>query len=158
MVSIRQVSLLGTAADIDTIVRFSDTLFREDAGTRDKTVNVGWARENGRSYFSEFVTKNGRCCWLAEVEGQAVGYLAGYISEASDYRLVKTAELESMYVNADYRGQGVGTALATHFIQWTQTQGAKAITVTAYAANQTAINFYQTLGFQPKQLTLVLPS
>ena len=37
-----------------------------------------------------------------------------------------------------------------------QEDGAEIMTVTAYAANQSAVNFYQSLGFTPKQITLAL--
>jgi GNAT superfamily N-acetyltransferase len=69
---------------------------------------------------------------------------------------VKTAELESMFIRKASRGQGIGTALAHHFMDWAKEDGAEIMTVTAYAANQSAVNFYQSLGFTPKQITLAL--
>lgn len=152
MITIREAG----EADVETIVGFNHALFQEDAGSRDATVNVDWAVDNGRSYFRDFMAKNGRCCWLAESEGRAVGYLAGYVRPANSYHLVKTAELESMYIHADYRSQGVGTALAQHFLQWAGNKGAKATTVTAYAANEKAVAFYQKLGFVSKSMVLTL--
>jgi GNAT superfamily N-acetyltransferase len=61
-----------------------------------------------------------------------------------------------MFILQPYRGQGVGTALAQQFRQWSETHGAEFITVTAYAANETAVHFYQSLGFTPKLITLSL--
>lgn len=152
MITIRQ----ATQGDIVRVAILNNKLFEEDSGQRDPTVNHDWAKENGRFYFADFLAKNGRCCWLAELNGEGVGYLAGYTQEKDSYHAVKTAELESMYVLAPFRSQGIGRQLATKFIDWAQDQGAQAITVTAYATNTAAINFYHSLGFVPKQLTLAL--
>jgi ribosomal protein S18 acetylase RimI-like enzyme len=146
----------ATEADVSHIVQLSHALFQEDAGQRDKTVNLNWANEQGRDYFSQFLEREQTICLLAAVDEAVVGYLAGYVRDVSAYRLVKTAELESMFIRKTHRGQGLGTALAHHFTQWAQENGAEIITVTAYTANQRAINFYQSLAFRPKQLTLAL--
>ena len=109
---------------------------------------------NGRSYFTNFMTKNGRRIWLAKDNNQPIGYLAGYVSPANELRMVKTAELESMYIAPNSRGRGVGSNLAKTFLAWVRANEAKSIKVTAYAANQRAIQFYQQLGFTPSNVTL----
>ena len=146
----------ATRVDVSDIVQLSHALFQEDAGQRDKTVNLEWAIANGQDYFSKFMGQEQKICLVATVAGAIVGYLAGYVSDVSDYRLVKTAELESMFILKSHRGQGIGTALAHSFRQWAKEKGAEFMTVTAYAANQQAVNFYQGLGFAPKQITLAL--
>ena len=145
---------IATESDVDAIVQLNHALFQEDAGTRDRTVNVDWAVANGRSYFTNFLAKNGRRIWLAKQDEQPVGYLAGYVSPPNDLRLVKMAELESMYIVPDCRGQGVGSTLAKTFMEWARANGAESIKVTAYAANQRAIQFYEQLGFTPYNITL----
>jgi GNAT superfamily N-acetyltransferase len=50
----------------------------------------------------------------------------------------------------------MGTILAHHFTQWAKENGAEIMTVTAYTSNQRPVNFYQSLGFRPKQLALAL--
>ena len=139
---------------LSDIVKLSHALFQEDSGQRDKTVNRDWALAYGQPYFSQFIEREQRLCLVAIVDQMVVGYLAGYVREASDYRLVKTAELESIFIQKHHRGQGVGTALAQQFNQWAEENGANMITVTAYATNQPAIRFYQTLDFRPHQTTL----
>ena len=39
-------------------------------------------------------------------------------------------------------------------MEWAQANGAESIKVTAYAANQHAIQFYEQLGFTPYNITL----
>jgi len=42
-------------SDVESIVALSYALFQEDAGQRDPTVNLEWAKEEGDSYFSDFI-------------------------------------------------------------------------------------------------------
>lgn len=44
-----------------------------------------------------------------------------------------------------------------HFLEWSLSQGANEVSVTAYSANTSAISFYQQHGFAPFELTLHLP-
>ena len=144
----------ATQENVPDIVKFSHALFQEDAGQRDNTMNLNWACEQGQAYFAHFIEKVQNICLLAIVDDDPVGYLAGYVRDASDLRLVKTAELESMFIHNAYRNQGVGKALVHSFSQWARENGAVSITVTAYSANEPAVKFYKSLGFSPKQVTL----
>ena len=59
-----------------------------------------------------------------------------------------------MFVEKAYRSHKIGAALAQHFLEWTKARGAERVSVSAYAANEGAIRFYKSLGFQPKNLVL----
>lgn len=146
----------ATAADVPLIVQLNDALFQEDAGQRDHTVNLDWAREHGRDHFQRLVAREGGLCLLAIVDDETVGYLAGYTRPKSDYKLVPTAELESMFIQAGFRGQGIGTALAQSFLGWAREKGAQEVQVTAYTANEKAVRFYQRLGFVARHITFAL--
>lgn len=143
-------------SDVEAIVGFSYALFQEDAGQRDPSMNLEWAKENGAAYFSELIASDKNIGLLALVEDNVIGYLVGRVREATSLSLIKKADLESMFVEEQYRGQGVGAQLAQMFLKWAIEQGVEQITVTAYAANERAIAFYQGLGFKPKNLTLAL--
>jgi ribosomal protein S18 acetylase RimI-like enzyme len=150
MFQIRQATL----ADVTAVTQLNHALFQEDGGQRDPTLNLEWATEHGHDYFTKLISTG--MCFVALVEEAIVGYLIGYTRDPSSYRLVKTAELESMFVQTPHRGQGIGKALAQAFIHWAAEQQAHHITVTAYATNERAIAFYQSLNFTPKNLTLAL--
>ena len=140
--------------DVPTLVALSDGLFQEDAGQRDPFMNLAWPREEGAGYFHQRM-RDERCLGLlALVEGQAVGYLLGYMKPASTLRPVSTTELESMYVSPGHRSQGIGQALVDRFLAWARKQGAERVSVTAYAANDRALAFYRRNGFAPKSVTL----
>jgi ribosomal protein S18 acetylase RimI-like enzyme len=140
--------------DVAGIVELSGALFREDAGSRDASMNLGWPEEEGREYFSALVSDRNCVCLVAESGGEMVGYLAGRMEKGDSLRPVKMAELESMYVREVFRSGGVGAGLAAEFLRWAAGEGAERVSVTAYAANGRAISFYGNLGFCPMRLSL----
>lgn len=46
--------------------------------------------------------------------------------------------------------------LARGFLAWCQEKGAQRVSVTAYAANVRAVEFYRRLGYEPRNVTLEL--
>lgn len=141
-------------SDLSSIAALSDELFHEDAGQRDPFMNLEWARQEGERYFQQMLQEPSYVTYVAEDGQQAVGYLVGYVRTPNSLYPQIAAELESMFVEQPFRGQGVGRALAEAFLAWAREQGATRVTVTAYAANERAIRFYKSLGFESKQITL----
>jgi GNAT superfamily N-acetyltransferase len=140
--------------DLDDVVALSVALFAEDAGQWDPYTDLDWPRRGGREYFGGLLTGPTTHCWLAEVDGAVAGALVGRISRESTVRPVRVAELESMYVRPEYRSTGVGAALVAEFFEWARGRGAKVAAVTAYAANERALEFYSRNGFTPKSVHL----
>ena len=143
-----------TIDDLPVLVELNYALFQEDAGQRDPTLNLEWPRKHGHAYFADLIASDTSACLIAEIDGLAIGYLAGYTREPSDLRPIKTAELESMFVREAWRSRRVGEQLVQRFAEWAQAQGAQRISVTAYYANGRAVQFYQRVGFTPKHITL----
>ncbi len=141
-------------ADLDEVVALSIALFAEDAGQRDLYTDLGWPEREGREYFGGLLSGPSTRCWLAEVDGTICGSLVGRINRDSTVRPVRVAELESMYVRPEYRSAGVGAALVAEFFEWARSRGAQRAAVTAYAANDRAIAFYERNGFQPRSVHL----
>ena len=140
--------------NVPEVVGLSSCLFREDAGRRDPSMNVRWPEEEGAEYFARFVGGGPDLCLLAESAGEAIGYLAGRVREGTALMPGRAADLESMYVREEYRSRGVGARLVGEFLEWAGSQGAVRATVTAYAANERAVRFYEGMGFRPKSVSL----
>ena len=147
----------AVSADLDTVVRLSAGLFREDSGRRDETVNPDWPAREGAAYFSELLDRENSCLLVAEDDEAVVGYVAGRLGTVSTISLVPLATMESIYVEPSARGEGVGGSLAAALIHWATDRGAAQMRVTAYAANQGAVRLYQRLGFTPHEVTLSRP-
>ena len=144
------------AADIVWIVALNAFLFREDAGTRDASMDLEWSEKHGFTYFTDVHSRSNYCLLVAENVGSIVGYLAGYVSPPNEYHTVTSATLESIYVLDGFRDQSVGRRMTEQFVEWSKQQGAVRMTVTAYYANALAIEFYERLGFAPFELILEL--
>jgi ribosomal protein S18 acetylase RimI-like enzyme len=141
---------------VPAVVRLNDGLFQEDSRVRDPLVNHDWAKQHGEAYFAGLVTNEAYVVLVAEAARQLVGYLAGHTYGPSDFRPVVAAELESIFVEPEWRGQGIGEQLSHAFLTWARERGAVWISVTAYAQNERASAFYRRLGFAPHTLTLGL--
>jgi GNAT superfamily N-acetyltransferase len=140
--------------DLRAIVALNHALFQEDAGQRDPFANLNWALEEGDAYFAGRLAAPDHRSVVAEVDGVVVGYLTGHARGPSSLRTVRSAELESLFVQGALRGRGIGVRLVEDFLAWCRERGVERVAVTAYATNEGAIRFYQRLGFAPRQLAL----
>jgi GNAT superfamily N-acetyltransferase len=142
--------------DVPVLVELSFALFQEDAGQRDPPMKFDWPREEGEVYYAGIIVGHGSVCIVAELCGNVVGYLTGYVREMTHLRPVELAELESMFVRKEHRNHGVGRQLVNSFLEWCKEKGAQRVSVSAYVSNERAIDFYMGQGFEPRSLTLEL--
>lgn len=143
--------------DLPALVELNVGLSLEDAGQRDPFMNPEWPRHAGGGYFENVIADADSLVVVADVQAGIVGYLVGRLGGASSMRPVTTAILESMYVNADHRGRGVGTMLVRSFLHWASERDTGRVAVTAYAANEGALRFYERFGMHPRSVTLDMP-
>jgi GNAT superfamily N-acetyltransferase len=140
--------------DLDAAVESVAGLFREDAGTRDPTVDVGWPAVEGADYCTALMG-DGSCLLALAGDGErVVGHLVGKLSGPDSYRRQRVAVLESMRVHPGFRGAGVGSLLVQHFLDWARDREAVQASVSAYAANEAAVRFYTRHGFTPTTTTM----
>ncbi|GIH13717.1 GNAT family N-acetyltransferase [Rugosimonospora africana] len=145
---------LASVEDLPAVVALSAGLFAEDGGLRDEYLDVDWPNREGRRYYGAVITTQHAACWVAVLDGRTVGYLVARVNGPYPTRPIKVGELENVFVEPDYRGQGVGTGLVAAFARWAADSGAQRLAVTAYAANERAIAFYRRHGFTPRSLSL----
>jgi GNAT superfamily N-acetyltransferase len=145
---------VARAEDIPGLVASSAALFAEDAGTRDPTMNVDWPHQHGHLRFTETIGDPDRLILVVDAGGEVVGHLTGVLNEGTAYRPVTIATLASLYVRPAHRSGGVGADLVRAFRDWARDRGADRVAVTAYAANTSALRFYQREGFIPHTVTL----
>lgn len=140
---------------LKTIQDLNAELFRHDS-TYDELLVLDWPYKRvGRQYFKELIDGKAGVCFVAEIDGNIVGYLAGAIKGSESWRAVKKrAELENMLVKKEYRGRGVGSKLVQQFLKWSKKQKAEKVLVVAYTTNQKAIKFYKKNKFVPYNFSL----
>ena len=139
--------------DLKDIQTLNNKLFELEYYNFDDTLKLNWPFENdGKEYF-EIMIKN-EIVFIAELDKNIIGYLAGSISEEASYITQSFAELDNMYVEDKYRRLGVGTLLINEFKKYCKNKNVQNIKVTASAKNNRAINFYLKNGFEEYNVTL----
>ena len=139
----------ATAADIDGLVASTAALFAEDGAARDRLRNPAWPGLHGRDWCAGLLADPDALVLVAAAGPEVVGHLVGNYAESSPMWLAPRAELVSMFVARQHRGDGVGGRLVAHFTGWARDRGAARIQVDAYAANESALRFYRRHGFAP---------
>jgi len=145
-------------ADAVVVARLNAGLFAEDSARHDPAVDQGWPAREGARYFAELLGSDRAAGWLALHGDTPIGYAVGRLGGPHPLRPVTRADLESIFVVEDRRGDGVGAALVAEFARWAAGRGAAELTVTAYTGNERALAFYARHGFAPRSVLLSRPA
>jgi GNAT superfamily N-acetyltransferase len=140
--------------DLPALVASVTGLFREDGGRHDAAMDVTWPDREGPRYYGGLLADE-TCLLLVAREGvRVVGHLVGKLREPDSMRTQRFAELESIRIDPDHRGGGIGGMLVNHFFDWGRRHGARQASVSAFAANVDALRLYGRLGFTPMTVTM----
>ena len=85
---------------------------------------------------------------LAECSGEDVGYCISSID-----RMI--GEIDSIFVSAAYRWNGIGRAMMSRTLAWFDEHGVNSIAVEIIHGNEAAAEFYALRGFRPRALRLL---
>ncbi|MFG1647561.1 GNAT family N-acetyltransferase [Amycolatopsis sp. NPDC049252] len=141
-----------TAEEVPQFVASVAGLFAEDGGRRDPFMDTGWPDREGEAYYAGLVKDPACLCLLAPGGG---GHLVGRLRPPNPLRPgAVTADLESLRVDAGHRRAGIGGELVAAFFAWARENGANELRVKAFAANESALEFYRAQGFEPFEVTL----
>lgn len=77
--------------------------------------------------------------------GEAVG-LVNWLMHPGTWSVNDSCYLEDLFVNAEFRGQGVGRALIEHVRQWAETQNAAKVYWLTAESNVTAQQLYDRVA------------
>lgn len=144
-------------SDFKVVQQLSFLLFKKEQKDFDESLKTDWVFSSaGESYFRRVLAgENGRA-WLAMVDGRAIAFLIGTLSESvpTSRTIKKRIVLNNMFVLKEYRNRGIGGKLMKEFIAWAKKEKADNIRVTAFAGNKKAIEFYRQCGFYDYNHTL----
>jgi ribosomal protein S18 acetylase RimI-like enzyme len=118
-----------------------------------------WAER--RALYEEVLAKPDTVLLLAFDGDALMGYALGHVLAVQDTWIADTwrtgpriAEVESLSVLPEYRGQGVGTALMDALERELDALGISDFIVGALAGNEDALRLYRRRGFRPTWLYL----
>lgn len=86
---------------------------------------------------------------VAEYDGQVVGMCQLVTFLHVQHRGGRCAEIESMHVREDVRGQGIGSALLAEAVRLARAAGCYRVQLTSNNARPEAHRFYERNGFTP---------
>jgi ribosomal protein S18 acetylase RimI-like enzyme len=145
--SIRQATMNDYSAvcavydEIDTLHRDQlPQLFRKPHGP---------ARE--LDYFSELISNEDVGFFVAQVDGEIVGFGHVVMVTNPEFPILVPREyavVDCIAIKAGYQHHGIGKMLMSEMQEWAAAKGASAIELNVYEFNQSAIAFYEGLGYQ----------
>ena len=93
---------------------------------------------------------------LAEDGDKAVGFLIGLIQKPAPgaARSTVMAQLNNIFVREESRGQKIGEQLADEFKRLCRTEQVEQLNVTVNSQNESAIAFYNRIGFAPSRMLM----
>jgi diamine N-acetyltransferase len=65
-----------------------------------------------------------------------------------------TGEIDSIFIEEQYRKNGVGARLIHHSLQWLQEKGCTTIRVGVAEGHDSVLGFYRKIGFYPRMIIL----
>lgn len=96
-----------------------------------------------RKEWNSIIQTESECVIVAERDQQVVGFLSYYINPTHS----DVIELSKLYLSPYLYRQGVGTQLMNAFNQVVKAEAIKRISLYVLDSNQSAMKFYQKLGF-----------
>jgi GNAT superfamily N-acetyltransferase len=149
----------GQPTDFEAIQRLNAELFKFELPLNDHSRNPNWPfTEEGIAYFKKCINRQDGCAaFVAEISGKIVGYLTASVYTRLWMAANPVAEIETIFVEPEYRHQGIGTSLTNAFKAWAHEQRAGRLKVGALVANHPAMDFYQRQGFKPLVCELEQP-
>ena len=144
----------GVITDLEQVQYLNHQLFELEFANYDKDLKVDWSLgDSAAEYFKELIVNH--IIYVAEINSEVVGYIAGRIIYEDSYIFNKFVELENMFINECYQRLGIGGKLLNCLKNDCKEKNAKSIKVVASYGNNQAINFYKKNLFENKDVVLL---
>lgn len=126
---------------------------------------VGYPLRPGRDIWKDYLsdlrhrlTADKGVFLVAEANREIVGVLAGYAHKAGDCLVAsefdRSAYISDLFVQSEWRRQGIGTALMREFERTMLAKGLHWMTVYIKSKNKTARQAYEKYGFEDYEVIL----
>lgn len=109
-------------------------------------------KKNAANLFRNHIAKNLRsnhaAIWLAEDNGEAIGY--SFVQIKQNIRLFniqKLGHFSDLYVRKEYRRQGISTRFKNEGLKWFRKKGVKYASILVNTVNAPAHHIYKNWGF-----------
>ena len=148
MIKIRR----ATKKDLDIIVDFSCKLLleHEKRFSDFPRLSKNFKKEL-RKFMKKDISKKNSISFIAFENGKPIGFIFG--REKKDYSVFAEnerppGEIESLYVEPEFRNKGIGKKLFAELKKWFKKRGMKKLETTVNSPNKKAKTLYKELGFK----------
>jgi len=149
MVTIRS----ATIDDLQALRSLNEQIFADNFKYDDDIILNFASTPKGKEYFKKAIKNKNGCLFIAEKNGQKIGYIDGGKKDIS-YRKSRYFEINDMGVIPEKRGQGIGKLLLQAATKWVKKNGYQRIYINCYAKNKKALSFYQRSGYSEIDICL----
>jgi diamine N-acetyltransferase len=141
----------ATAHDYNSLCQLFD---EGDALHRDHLPHIfqkpgGAARE--QDYYLELIADENVALLVAQIGENLVGFVHAIIRETPAFPVFvprRYAIVDGIVVKSGFQNHGIGRNLMDKMQEWAIAKGATSIELNVYEFNETAISFYERLGYQ----------
>jgi GNAT superfamily N-acetyltransferase len=118
-----------------------------------------WEYKDKQAIFDEtaqeWLTKSEYMLFVAEENGEIIGYICGQVKERKPRVLDKEGYINDWFVKEGKRKKGVGMKLYKTLIEQFKEQKCNRLGLLTNTRNKETIDFYHKLGFIDESLTMV---
>lgn len=101
--------------------------------------------ENAKNRWADYLRNEKNRIWVAFEDG----IFLGFVASTADNEIENTWYLDSLHVNENARGKGVGTALIKTVMEYAVEKGYNSMSICVVKGNEKAKNLYAKLGAEP---------
>ncbi len=129
------------------------TLLIKDERQYDLGINENFVVTN---MYENYIEDSNKLLIVAEEKNQVVGYLYGIIKPNDDTYQYIVAKLDALYVDLNYRNQGIATSLIEQFKKWAISKNVNRLEVNVWSNNIQAKRLYEKANFKTTSETLTI--
>ena len=135
---IREVNTIEEARECDKLL----TELIRDEITYNKNIDPTFVVKN---YFENLYMKDNNLLLIAVENNNISGYI--FVREIKEEGFKNVMLIDGLYVNEEYRNQGIASKLIEESLKWIKEQGSEAVKIKVMSDNIKAVNLYQKFGF-----------
>ena len=143
----------ATPDDVPALVALFQELDRMQSDWRVFTPRPGFYDEVGEKY-RESIEKQNAVVLVAEDDTEVVGMAYGEIRIPSRFSDERALELSGVVVRSGFQGRGAGRQLVHEAARFAHERGVEWIELKTFSPNQSAMEFWDSLGFTPRVVQL----
>jgi ribosomal protein S18 acetylase RimI-like enzyme len=102
----------------------------------------------------EYISSEKYLTYVAEENGNLIGYICGYIKNRPSKVLDKKGFVEDLFVKEEYRNNAIGKQLLSTLTDIFKNKGCTLLGLEVYASNQKSIDIYHKMGFIDEDISM----